>query len=117
MAGNKGTLMSMYSELLTATVRSEGIGRYGPDQAPELLEWLSVCRRLLEESTGASDNREPSDDIAANIAYDLALLRLCVAVGVESDPTRFDRPMVERTRLERELSAHGFELNGLGPTP
>ena len=41
------------------------------------------------------------------------LLRLCSAVGIETDATRFENPLVERERLEVKLRARGIDFRTL----
>ncbi len=104
--------MAMYRDLL---VSSYGLG-VPSDEASDptalLVHLLECRRRLLEASAG--DGPDVSRDVALNIDYDLALLRLCVATDIACDPRRFDHPLVERRRLEHELEASGFDLAALG---
>jgi hypothetical protein len=41
------------------------------------------------------------------------LLRLCTSMGIESDPTRFASPLVERERLEELLRSLGVDFRTL----
>ena len=41
------------------------------------------------------------------------LIRLCSAMGIESDPTRFVNPLVERARLEGLLRHRGIDFRTL----
>jgi hypothetical protein len=41
------------------------------------------------------------------------LLRLCSAMGIETDPSRFDNPLAERERLEDLLRAAGIDFRTL----
>jgi hypothetical protein len=41
------------------------------------------------------------------------LLRLCSAMGIESDPSRFANPLSERARLESLLRSAGVDFRTL----
>ena len=41
--------------------------------------------------------------IAYELAYDRALIILCLMVGIETGPERYDVPLVERERLHRAV--------------
>jgi hypothetical protein len=41
------------------------------------------------------------------------LLRLCTALGIESEPARFGNPLAERERLEDQLRAVGVDFRTL----
>ena len=77
------------------------------------------CRSQLERGAPDVDPDTVSAALALQIGYDVALLRLAGLVGIESDPSRFDRPYDERTRLEGALAERGISLreNGAGSEP
>ena len=50
--------------------------------------------------------------IAAEVAYDSALVQVCGKYGIETEPARFASPTTERQRLERELALRGIDLVG-----
>jgi hypothetical protein len=102
--------MSMYAELLVASLgQSITPGERASEVGALLAQLLAARLRLGERQAGAG----PEGDLAANIEYDLALLRLCAARGVDADPRRFDRPGQERARLEGELALRGTVLDEL----
>ena len=44
-----------------------------------------------------------AEDLALELDHDRMLLRLCSAMGIESEPARFANPLAERARLEELL--------------
>jgi hypothetical protein len=87
----------------------------------ELLTRALECRRRLRASPASTAS---ADDLALQLDYDLALLRLCQARGIDCDPDGFGRPLAERRRLEDELARSGVDLKsfdsapeGRGPNP
>jgi hypothetical protein len=105
--------MSMYSELLTASLAAQPNIESERGTPSHLLAHLMWCRQRLEGSVSRS-RREPEVDLAANLDYDVALLRLCTARGIDSEPGRFAIPLLERRRLEMELRECGINLEILG---
>jgi hypothetical protein len=102
--------MSMYADLLAASLPQPIAPGEQVSELGALLALLLAARiRLGERRSGAG----AEGDLATNIEYDLALLRLCAARGVDVDPGRFDRPGEERARLERELALRGMDLGEL----
>lgn len=118
--------MSMYSDLLEASWRaqeqSEREEGTGGDRRPDELQ----LRRLLDEAierrrdcvVGAHGIHghlgaavDAPSDLARQLAYDLALMRLCVAHGIACDARRFTRPLPERMRLEEALAAKGVVVH------
>jgi hypothetical protein len=54
------------------------------------------------------------DLLAAEIAYDAALIRLCDDLGVSTGAADFANPLVERTRIEQVLAdTRGLDLSAL----
>ncbi len=105
--------MSMYAELLTMSYRQATSESRRTPKIADLLAQVISSRQRLDEIPAASGGA--SDDLAANIDYDLALFALCHARGIPVDLARFERPLAERERLERELAAHGIDLDELDP--
>jgi hypothetical protein len=102
--------MSMYTQLLDAA-----IGRHEPlvegTSESSALDEVLRCRHDLEH--GAPETGDPDTVpvvLAQQIAYDVALLELALVVGIDSDPSRFEQPQLERERLERAFGALGFNL-------
>lgn len=104
--------MSMYAELLAASF-DEQLASAAATPVSDLLAHVIACRRVLADSSPPGTG--PEGDLAANIEYDLALLRLCASRGIDGDPHRFDRPREERARLEAELARRGVDLDGRAP--
>lgn len=101
----------MYRDLLVSSFGLGVTSGEAPEDPSQLLDRaLDARRRLHESETGGAD---VDRDIARNIDYDLALLRLCAAHDVDCAPDRFDHPLVERKRLERELESRGIDLAAL----
>ena len=48
--------------------------------------------------------------LADQISYDRSLIRLCLAFGIDTEPTRFEQPAIERGRLENVLSSIGVDF-------
>lgn len=102
--------MSMYTQLLEAA--------FGQRPAPaaeaterSALEEVLRCRRELEE--GDPPDTDPHTvpvALALQIGYDVALLDLAGAAGIDTDPSRFEQPQQERERIERELQELGYSL-------
>jgi hypothetical protein len=105
--------MSMYAELLTMSYRQARSESGRTPKIANLLADVISSRQRLDEIPVTSGGA--SDDLAANIDYDLALLALCNARGILVDLARFERPLAERARLEHELAAHGIDLDELDP--
>ena len=106
--------MSMYAELLLGALAER------PYLAPEAttgegLAEVVLCRSRLNAPRPA-DRRErwASGALADQLAYDAALVRLARHLGVACDVRAFERPPVERLRLEAGLSAAGIVLSDLG---
>jgi hypothetical protein len=103
--------MSMYTQLLDAALHQLSTDGSGEDVA---VAEVRRYRNQLERATPDVDPDTVSAALALQIGYDVALLRLAELVGVDSDPTRFDRPQLERTRLEGEFARRGILLGRNG---
>ena len=101
--------MSMYSELLILSYReTEADGQVSPGELlANLLASRGRCRR------DGRSARSGAGTLATELDYDLALLRLCAAMGVDHDPQRFTDPGPERSRLELTLAGAGIDLGAL----
>jgi hypothetical protein len=100
--------MSMYAELLVMSFLQRASNGDPLSDVGDLLSRLLSCRKRLHPPTVRDGGA--AGDLAANIDYDLALLRLCSARGIRCDPVWFDRPILERCRLESELAGCGVDL-------
>ena len=98
--------MAMYVQLLSAALTSEGADSYVPG------ELISLARTSRHQMLTPSDrlSRSAEDDLAYDVHYDCALIRLCAAAGIETTPASFGQPMVERARLERALAQKGMDV-------
>jgi hypothetical protein len=101
----------MYSELLAGLC-----GDVDPLPLPvskdELVVILLQCRRRMNEHDGVSDHIM-TEDLALELDHDRMLLRLCTAMGIETEPGRFGNPLVERERLEQRLREVGVDFRTL----
>lgn len=98
--------MSMYRDLIAMSVQpSEG----QPDRpVPQLLAEARAARRRVASTDGS--NRAVEADVARQLDYDVALVRLCQAAGVPIDLGAFAQPALERQRLEHALVEKGVDL-------
>jgi len=102
--------MSMYTQLLDAASRQHQPAMDGAGESQALDEVLR-CRRELEEGIPPDGDADTVPVVLAlQIAYDVALLELAGVVGVDTDPSRFEQPQLERERLERAFGALGLSL-------
>jgi len=100
--------MSMYSELLSGLCDDvEPLPL--PSSRDELVVVLLQCRRRFN----GNGDHEMSEDLALELDHDRMLLRLCTAMGIESDPSRFVSPLAERQRLEDLLRSSGVDFRTL----
>ena len=103
--------MSMYTHLLgVARGQRESIER-----DTESTDALAEARRCRDElKAGLPPGLDPDAVpvvLALEIGYDVALIELATALGVTTDPSRFEQPERERARLEKELAAMGVKLD------
>ncbi|HWF16113.1 MAG TPA: hypothetical protein VG244_08040 [Acidimicrobiales bacterium] len=107
--------MSMYSELLSGLCADTDPVRL-PSSRDELVVILLQCRRRLRghgRGDGLDAGQLMAEDLALELDHDRMLLRLCAAMGIESDPTRFVNPLAERARLEMLLRRAGVDFRTL----
>ena len=103
----------MYSELL-AGLCADVDPLPLPVSRDELVVILLQCRRRMNghDSEGEGEHMM-AEDLALELDHDRMLLRLCTAMGIESEPERFGNPLVERERLENLLRAVGVDFRTL----
>jgi hypothetical protein len=102
--------MSMYSELLSGVcVEVDPLPL--PSSRDDLVVILLQCRRRLQAHDAESGHM--TEDLALELDHDRMLLRLCTALGIESDPSRFASPLAERGRLEDLLRDAGVDFRTL----
>jgi hypothetical protein len=103
----------MYSELLSG-VCSDVEPMPLPHSRDELVVVLLQCRRRLNGHGADEDGGHiMAEDLALELDHDRMLLRLCTSMGIESDPSRFASPLVERERLEELLRSLGVDFRTL----
>jgi hypothetical protein len=103
--------MSMYSELLQGLC-TEADPIQLPSSRDELVVILLQCRRRLHDH-GSEGGHVITEDLALELDHDRMLLRLCTAMEIESDPSRFANPLSERARLESLLRSAGVDFRTL----
>jgi hypothetical protein len=103
--------MSMYSELLSRLCADADPVQL-PASRDELVVILLQCRRRLS-GHGLDPGHVMAEDLALELDHDRMLLRLCAALGIESDPTQFVNPLRERARLEALLRRAGVDFRTL----
>jgi hypothetical protein len=101
--------MSMYTQLLSAAMDQ------CPPEAAAATERGAVdevlrCRSGLQGAPPEADPDAVYAVLALEVAYDVALLQLARVVGVESDPSRFELPQLERARVQGALRDRGISL-------
>ena len=103
--------MAMYVQLLAAVLTSDGTHSYAPG---ELLARARTSRHQMLTST-SSAHLCAEQNLAYDVDYDCALIRLCTAAGIETTPASFGQPRTERARLERALATMGVDLGRWTP--
>ncbi len=98
----------MYSLLVAAALREEAQDEHEAEPPGMILGRLIEHRSHL--SGGAGGGSDAATEVAAQIRYDVTLMHLCAALGIEHDPAAFSRPSVERQRLESALRQSGIDL-------
>ena len=99
--------MSMYSELLSEFCADMDPVRLPTSRKELVVILLQSRRRLLDQGQGMAE------DLALELDHDRMLIRLCSAMEIRSDPTRFVNPLVERARLEGLLRQRGVDFRTL----
>jgi len=109
--------MSIYSELLASAEGQRTPEEDGPVVGDAVLSQVLACRSQIDGRPPGVGDDQLIGDLADNIAYDLALVSLCRSRGIGVDLARFDRPLVERRRLEEELKRLGLDVETLNSPP
>ena len=99
----------MYTQLLDAALEQRPQRAPGPSRSHAVEQ---VRRRREELELGVPEqSADPVPAVLAlQIGYDVALLELAAAVGIESGPNRFEQPQRERDRLRLALNDMGIDL-------
>jgi len=97
--------MSMYVDILSSALDS-----WIDELTGFALVDYVLDRRAEMLRTGPHNGYTAYSSLAADVAYDRALIKLCELNYVTVTPTSFAFPSRERARLERELAAAGIDL-------
>jgi hypothetical protein len=104
----------MYSEILAKALEVNDDAQPAI-RTKELLQAVNDRRAaFFGTRTGTSGAIQPEERVASEIAYDVAILRLCAAVGIDASPARFSHPRSERAELIRKLAQAGVPLRAEG---
>jgi hypothetical protein len=102
--------MTMYVDLLSSALEC-----WVADLTDrELLRYGRSCRDALE-SPGVYGATTNASVLAAEVAYDRVLIRLCQLHAIEVDTQAFMFPAHARARIEAVLRAAGIFLDGPEP--
>lgn len=105
--------MSIYSQLLSAAL-AQTDGSDDVSTTGGALAKLLACRAKLEVQPSARTGSDwAAAAVAAQLAYDMALVTLSRRLDIEFDLNNFDQRQLERNRLERALEARGVALERL----
>jgi hypothetical protein len=101
--------MSIYSELLVGLCADLDPVRLPPGRG-ELVVILLQRRRPGRGREIVDERHGLAEELALELDHDRMLLRLCIAVGIETDPALFACPLSERKRLEALLGQAGVDF-------
>jgi hypothetical protein len=96
----------MYVEILSSAL-DEWVTDLG---GPELIEYAVLCRDELQ-AVAPPNGRSAYAALAAEIAYDRALIAICTELGIYAHATTFAYPTAERKRIETLLAEQGIDLD------
>lgn len=100
----------MYVQLLSSALYEWVHELSGPPLIAEVR-----LRRAEMLAPGGHDDAFACGILAAEVAYDCALIKLSAAMGIEATIEQFAHPPVERVRLERALANAGIDIISLVP--
>ena len=98
----------MYVDFLSSAL--EG---WGTELSGSALIDYSLARRIEMLKRGSCRSDSACKALAVEVAYDRALISLCVEHHISASVANFDQPWAERVRLEHELAAAGIDLIAL----
>ncbi len=98
--------MAIYADLLSMALLDGG-----QESDIAVLIQIALMARLAIMTEGA-DVTVPGA-LADQISYDRSLIRLCLACGIDTEPSRFEQPAIERGRLENVLSSFGVGFGSI----
>jgi hypothetical protein len=103
-----GTLgaVSMYVHILSSALDEWVTDLEGSD----LIEYAILCREELRAGA-PPDGGSAYTALAAEIAYDRALIAICTEQGIDAHATTFAYPLAERKRIESLLADIGVDLD------
>lgn len=104
----------MYRQLLAVALLERPPHPGDPDEEPQvLLERLAEQRhQLLSAGAGTSRRHaDPAAAVALQLRYDVALIHLCSALGIDYQLDRFSQPAAAREALEQSLRRMGLDLD------
>jgi hypothetical protein len=98
--------VSMYVDILSSALDDwvSGLAGY------ELIEYALMCRDELR-AVWPPGGGSAYTALAAEIAYDRALIALCTERGIDAHATSFAYPREERRRIEMVLKQSGLDLD------
>jgi hypothetical protein len=110
LASKRRTLVnvSMYVDILSSALDDWVTDLSGPD----LIEYAVLCRDELR-AVAPPHGGSAYTALAAEIAYDRALIALCTERGIDAHATSFSYPVAERRRIESVLRQLGVDLDSL----
>jgi hypothetical protein len=106
--GAHNVRMSMYVSLLSSALN----GQLDELSGAALLRYALDCRADML-ATGPHKGASAYTALAAEVAYDRALLTLCAAHDLVVHPTEFAHPKRARDFLESQLAARNIDLAAL----
>lgn len=98
--------VSMYVDILSSAL-DDWVAVLG---GRELIEYALMCRDELR-AVGPPEGGSAYTALAAEIAYDRALIALCTERGIDAHATSFAYPRAERHRIEMVLKQDGLDLD------
>jgi hypothetical protein len=96
----------MYVDILSSAL-DDWVGDLG---GRELIEYTLMCRDELR-AVWPPGGGSAYTALAAEIAYDRALIALCTERGIDAHATSFAYPRAERQRIEMVLKQGGLDLD------
>jgi hypothetical protein len=99
----------MYSQILSSALDNW----VDEPTGDALIDYALACRTEMLTPRGYHGESSLSS-LAAEVAYDRALLKLCETHGIDVVDLDFLHPEVERARLEEALATAGLDLRGAG---
>jgi hypothetical protein len=106
-----GTVMSMYADILQGAFQRRPATGGPPSVHDATWELLRCRRRLASTHPGNRLTGWAARAVAHQVAYDVALIELARCLGIACDPATFDRPVLRRKELDRQLAARGVAVD------